>query len=168
MERNRGTGAGGAETNRSGLSFENKIDCSYLLDRLGDGWCFKNKGKFIPFMKMYEAQKYRDNKKMRFNGTKQPDEAIINIVERKIVIIEKKNQNGGGSVIEKLQTAEKKKTHYKKRYPEFSVEYGYLLAPRCFIEAPGEIDDLQNETDIFVICIDEGGEWRNELMGVFI
>ena len=165
---NRGTGAGGAGTNATGLPFEENTDCSFVLTSgIGPGWARFVKSAFIRHMARFELQLYRDNTNLRFHGTKQPDEAFVNMDARQIVIVEKKTQQGSGSAIEKLQTATVKKRHYEQRYPGFTVDYGFLLVPYFYDRAPGEIRMLQNETDIFVIRVDDTATWRQELISVF-
>tara|TARA_B100001094_G_scaffold317947_1_gene360939 strand:+ start:749 stop:1267 length:519 start_codon:yes stop_codon:yes gene_type:complete len=165
---NRGTGAGGSGTNETGLPFERTTDCSFVLTSgIGPQWERKVKKKFLKDMATYELEFYRDNPKMRFHGTREPDEAFVNKEDMRLVIVEKKFQQTGGSVIEKLQGAERKKRHYQQRYPGFTVEYGFLLVPFFYREAPGEIHMLENETDIFVIRVDDTGSWRQQLISVF-
>ena len=46
------------------------------------------------------------------HGCKKPDECYIDEENKNIFIIEKKNQNGPGSVCEKIQTSDFKKWQY--------------------------------------------------------
>lgn len=59
-----------------------------------------------------------------------PDDALYVVLNNTVYIIEKKNQNGAGSVDEKLQTCDFKKKQYKKLFSllNYEVEYLYLLA----------------------------------------
>ena len=165
---NRGTGAGGAGTNATGLPFERNTDCSFVLTNgIGPGWERIVKYTFIRDMARFEANFYRENPTMRFHGTRQPDEAFVNTEDMRLVIIEKKFQQRSGSAIEKLQTATVKKRHYEQRYPGFTVEYGFLLVQYFYDNAPGEIQMLENETDIFVIRVDDTNTWRQQLITVF-
>jgi hypothetical protein len=61
-------------------------------------------------------------------GCKKPDEAYINETRKQLFIIEKKFQQGPGSVDEKLQTGLFKKTHYKKLFPNYTIHYVYCLS----------------------------------------
>ena len=163
--KNRGTGAGGAATNAEGLAFENATDCKFLLDELEGCWERKGKGKFTNYMLPYEVPKYKDNKNLRFHGTRDPGEALIDITNRKIAIIEKKTQKRSGSVIEKLQTASVKRRHYEERYPGFKVMYIFLLVPYFFTKAPSEIEMLQGEEQVSVISVDK--DWKKNLLEIF-
>jgi hypothetical protein len=146
---NRGTGAGGANTNVSGISFEDKTSNESRL--LASGFVRKP----IPGKENtkygYYLEKVEGEKTTRFvtqNGLKcymnhfhkrevcrEVDEAYIitksgstNIV---VKVLEKKNQTGGGSVEDKLMLGH----HFKfVEYPEslgegFTVDYAYCLAP---------------------------------------
>lgn len=132
---------GGANTNVSGLEFERNTDICEILSRI-EGYeiiehIIKKNGN--PVAEYYE--KYQFYKKfLEPNGIQYqnilskkllPDSAIY--VKRDDVstmyIIEKKYQNGGGSVDEKLQTCHFKKLQYEKLLSplDIVVEYIYLL-----------------------------------------
>ncbi len=57
-----------------------------------------------------------------------PDEAFLNLQNKTVYIIEKKFQNGHGSVDEKLQTCDFKRKQYKKLFKGtgIKVKYCYL------------------------------------------
>ncbi|MFA5878048.1 MAG: hypothetical protein WC845_01650 [Candidatus Staskawiczbacteria bacterium] len=59
-----------------------------------------------------------------------PDDALYVFLNNTVYIIEKKNQQGAGSVDEKLQTCDFKRKQYKKLFSRlnYEVEYIYLLA----------------------------------------
>ena len=59
-----------------------------------------------------------------------PDDAFINVKNHTIYIIEKKFQNGSGSVDEKIQTCLYKKMQYEKLASQmgFNIEYTYVLS----------------------------------------
>ncbi len=61
-------------------------------------------------------------------GCKEPDEAYIDLVRKKIFIIEKKFQQGTGSVDEKIQTGPYKQHHYSELFPNYNVNYVYCLS----------------------------------------
>lgn len=146
---NKGTGAGGANTNVSGNSFEDKTSNESRLLAIG------YTKVLIPGKENTKYGYYLENvdgdKTTRFvtqNGLKcymnhfhnkeicrEVDEAYIittsgstNIV---VKVLEKKNQNGGGSVEDKLMLGH----HFKfVEYPGclgdgFTVDYAYCLAP---------------------------------------
>jgi len=145
---NKGTGAGGSSTNDNGIAFENKTDNEHRL--LTNGFVRKNipgkeKTKFG-----YYLEKVDETKTIHYvtqNGLKfymahfhqkelfrEVDDAYIiryNITGDIIVkILEKKNQNGGGSVEDKLCLGH----HFKfVEYPsclgdKFQVEYAFCIS----------------------------------------
>jgi len=145
---NKVTGAGGSSTNDNGIAFENKTDNEHRL--LTNGFVRKNipgkeKTKFG-----YYLEKVDETKTIHYvtqNGLKfymahfhqkelfrEVDDAYIiryNITGDIIVkILEKKNQNGGGSVEDKLCLGH----HFKfVEYPsclgdKFQVEYAFCIS----------------------------------------
>lgn len=144
--KNRGTGAGGANTNRTGLSYEANTDLSteYTLTtpEPNKETCDTNH----PYIKFKDSEKLfikagkRDLYKIMSDmnevntelapaaGCKYPDEAYVNIVDKHIYIIEKKFQQTSGSVDEKIQTGQFKQYHYSKLFPNFKVSYIYCLS----------------------------------------
>jgi hypothetical protein len=145
---NRGTGAGGANTNVSGNSFEDKT--SNELRLLADGYT----KKLIPGKEKtkygYYLEKVEGEKTIQFvtqNGLKcymehfhkkeicrEVDEAYIITMSGStnsvVKILEKKNQTSGGSVEDKLMLGH----HFKfVEYPGslgdgFTVDYAFCLA----------------------------------------
>jgi hypothetical protein len=138
---NRGTGAGGANTNVNGLSYEKKTDLSSLYTE-----CVQKKketfrtikfvgfdGEFINVNKSalhkYMTKIGEQNTDLQpAAGCIQPDEAYIDTTRKTLYIIEKKFQKGVGSVDEKLQTGPFKKKHYGKLFPNYTIHYIYCLA----------------------------------------
>jgi hypothetical protein len=138
---NRGTGAGGAETNVNGLLYEEKIDLSSLYKE-----CIREKNEKTRTIKFsgYEREFINANKSALHKymtiigekntnlqpaaGCKEPDEAYIDINKKIVYIIEKKFQQTPGSVDEKLQTAPFKKQHYGKQFPNYKIYYIYCLS----------------------------------------
>ncbi len=142
---NRGTGAGGANTNKNGKSFEQKTENESRL--LSNGFVRKpipgTRGKSAFYLekstgtdksiiyltqgglKTYFAHFF---KKELF---RHPDEAYLFRDGEKytLKVLEKKNQNVEGSVDTKLCTAH----HFKREYqiclgPEFQVEYAFCVS----------------------------------------
>ena len=138
--KNKGTGAGGSNTTKNGGNFEKKTDdeCrliekgfskiqipkkkgkhDYFLEK--DGIKFLSQGGLKTYMKVYH------NKDI----IRKPDSAyLIEIGDRKILkILEKKNQNGDGSVEDKLCGAGYILKEYKMCLgDEFEIEYAYCLS----------------------------------------
>jgi hypothetical protein len=150
---NKGTGAGGAKTNTNGLPYEEltELNTHYEIkkkEKYGDEIVF-NINKDISFIatKQSKVFKYMDehmNKEInRAHGCKKPDECFINKNTKKIFIIEKKFQQSGGSVCEKIQTAPFKKAHYNKLFIDYKVEYIYCLSKWFKLNCKAEIEYLE-------------------------
>lgn len=141
---NKGTGAGGANTNANGLPYEQKTDLKTLYSSCN---FIKNKKenyqiiRFIGYdsIELINANKSWLHKYMEKNnekntniipacGCKEPDEAYINESKKILFVIEKKFQQGTGSVDEKLQTGPFKKMHYRKLFPNYKIHYIYCLS----------------------------------------
>ena len=137
--KNKGTGAGGAKTNENGLNFENKknISTEFTVTKKNKDHkiiTFNNypdihfvtgtKYQFVKYLNNIEAEFFKNNK-IRLGGTILPDKWFIK--GNKIIILEIKFQQGGGSVTEKLQTPIKKIEHLKERYPGKEIVYIYGL-----------------------------------------
>ena len=132
---NRGTGAGGANTNKNGLSYEQKTDLSseyniikefkyHKIINFGNNElvCINNKQLF-----KYMKNK-TDNNICKAHGCKQPDECFIDENNKVIFIIEKKFQQTSGSVCEKLQTPDFKLWQYTRTFPKYRIVYIYCLS----------------------------------------
>ena len=140
MARKKNTYGGGNVTNLNGLHFEQQTSLDEALVSAG---YFINKYKEV----------YKDNKKVGISAPKHelykkileprginfkeiiskkllPDEAFYNIENNTVYIIEKKFQNGAGSVDEKIQTCDFKKKQYKKLFSPINIdiEYIYVLS----------------------------------------
>ena len=139
---NKGTGAGGANTNVNGLSYEEKTDLKTEYSN-----CVINEKyhtKKISFHLFINVEFVNANKKAFHKymesmgeknasiqpaaGCKEPDEAYIDENRKYIYIIEKKFQKGTGSVDEKIQTGPFKQQHYRKMFPNFKTFYIYCLS----------------------------------------
>lgn len=92
------------------------------------------------------------------HGCKEPDEAYIyrNASTRILFIIEKKYQQGDGSVIEKVQGADFKRNNYKKQYPGYQIEYLFVFS-RWFREAMDAELEFLNEIQVPVFWDDGHG-----------
>ena len=132
---NRGTGAGGKNTNKNGLGFEkftslDKKQSKYLKGK--HTYC-KFKGSDKEFICVSGAQLFKYMKSIGemsnlkpAKGCKRPDEAYIDN-DKNIFIIEKKYQRRSGSVEEKIQTGDFKQKHFNKLFPKYNVNYIYCL-----------------------------------------
>ncbi|MDE5764048.1 MAG: hypothetical protein K2I00_03685, partial [Ruminococcus sp.] len=128
---------GGANTNVNGLHFEQTTS---LNDVLIDNGFIVNNGEVHDKNNQligYSKPKHQFRKFLKSNGVDLdvnsdsllPDDAFINVQKRVVYIIEKKFQNGSGSVDEKLQTCSYKLSQYKKLISQmnYDTEYLYIL-----------------------------------------
>lgn len=135
--KNKGTGAGGSNTNKNGLPYEKMTD-------LSDRYSILNKNKNyneIQFFdselvftstqqsKLFKCMDTKINKDItKAHGCKNPDECYIHEETKTIFIIEKKFQQVGGSVCEKIQTPDFKVWQYNRTFPEYRIVYVYCLS----------------------------------------
>lgn len=126
---NKGTGAGGANTNKNGLKFEEKTNIEKYLDnkkynkiymKESNKKCYyykyddiENKQQIIYFTKGGFKMYFREY--FDICTYKEPDEGYLIIKDKKyhLKILEKKNQNVNGSVEEKLKTGNFVKQEYE-------------------------------------------------------
>ena len=140
MARLANTHGGGSKTNLNGLHFEQQTslddalkDKGYIIDE--NGYVYKGNqqiGISAPKHKLYKIilePKGVDYKKI-ISKKILPDEAFLNLSNNTVYIIEKKFQNGSGSVDEKIQTCDFKKKQYQKMTKSLNmkVEYTYILS----------------------------------------
>jgi hypothetical protein len=136
---NKGTGAGGCNTNKNGLSYEVMTDLqseySIILDEIYFKTIKFNKNKSDKIFKMTKQSKffkgyneYINNNIPKAHGCKNPDECYINEITKQIFIIEKKFQMVNGSVCEKIQTSDFKIWQYSRTFPNFKIIYIYCLS----------------------------------------
>jgi len=136
---NRGFGAGGSNTNKNGLSYENKTHLSteYSQYKLENGYKYikflNNENEYITTTKN-EFHKYMKKINERnlsietVSGCKEPDEVYIDNIKKNIFIIEKKFQARTGSIDEKIQTGLFKKFHFLQLFPNYNTHYIYCLS----------------------------------------
>jgi hypothetical protein len=140
---NRGTGAGGSNTNTNGKPYEEKTDLFDQITILEEVKSnskkshslihFNNKVSEI-FMKTDQSAFFRcmnhaaDPDVDKAHGCKNPDECYIHEKSKTIIIIEKKFQQTGGSVCEKIQTSDFKKWQYMRTFPDYNIVYIYCLS----------------------------------------
>lgn len=136
----RGVGAGGSNTNATGLSYENLTDLSSEYEIISSNkhmntirfninnkyeYICVNKNKLYLYMKSINKQ---NNEIKLAHGCKKPDECYINEKNKTIFIIEKKFQQVSGSVCEKIQTPDFKIWQYSRTFPEYKIVYIYCLS----------------------------------------
>jgi hypothetical protein len=133
--------AGGAQTNKNGLSYEDLTDLKPFYEE-----CIpdkKDKFKTVKFVgydrhfinanksalhKWMEKYGEKNQDLQPAAGCKEPDEAYIDTEREIAFIIEKKFQQTGGSVDEKIQTGPFKKEHYQELFPNYKIHYMYCLS----------------------------------------
>jgi hypothetical protein len=151
--KNKGTGAGGSNTNKNGLSYEKLTDLGDKLTTIPNENKYSSKIKFNgsekSFIKTKQANlfkcmtKYTEPNITKAHGCKNPDECYIDEESKNIFIIEKKFQQCSGSVCEKIQTSDFKKWQYKRTFPEFNIVYIYCLSEWFRKNCIAELDYLK-------------------------
>jgi hypothetical protein len=141
--KNKGTGAGGKNTNKSGKSYEQTVDYSNYLIFNGFESILNNKYNYLSksinnleilFFQQRELKKYlydNFNKKI----FRIPDQAILKLYKDKkpkLIIIEIKYQNTPGSVDDKLWAGIAIKKNYQYWLDNFDIEYNFILSTYLF------------------------------------
>lgn len=150
--RNRGTGAGGANTNNNGLKFEKNTSLKdYTTEvRQENGFpivtfpgCSK---EFISLhkgnLRKYMTQKGEKSDALEAHGTKCPDQCYGDEEGKNLFIIEDKFQKVSGSVAEKIQGVEFKIDNYKEQYPNYNIRYVYCFSDWFKKNIPAELKYL--------------------------
>ena len=178
--KNRGTGAGGAQTNKSGKKLENRVRNIYTIKmkimkviRGGKKRAFnllhiKIRNKILiraaeTAFKLFD-QEYKKRrgetwdseawKNQTLGGTQEPDDAYIDEKNKVLYWLECKVQNGTGSVNEKLQTYNQKIRNLRERYPDYQIKYIYVLDKNFRNLSPTEIKYMK-EDGIAIIWDDD-------------
>ena len=150
----KGAGAGGAKTNKNGLSYEAATDlitnCISLESKGNKSFCliqFSTNGKKYKLAKQSKLFKCME-KAMQLNiyhahGCKNPDECYIDEDDKIMYIIEKKFQQVGGSVCEKIQTPDFKIWQYSSLFPDYHIVYMYCLSDWFKINCKRELQYLE-------------------------
>jgi hypothetical protein len=141
---NRGTGAGGANTNKNGLSFEKQTDLitemtyqdsiirkarvgtryTEMYDKLS--FNVSPERTFIRLIKNQLAKYFNLNTKELFDGVVQPDECYYDEFNKILFVIEKKYQNKSGSKIEVLQTGPAKQENLSNVFSPLQIKVVYM------------------------------------------
>jgi len=134
---NKGTGAGGSNTNKNGIPYER-------ITELDDKITIIKKNKYSDIVKFNGSEKsFTKTQQANFlkcmddkinptikkaHGCKRPDECYIDEECKNIFIIEKKFQQRSGSVCEKIQTPGFKLWQYSRLFPDYTIIYVYCLS----------------------------------------
>lgn len=186
---NRGTGAGGANTNKNGKPLEDRVNkiISEKYQVYGKVNCMPEKNKcqverivsargelyirarqkaLKPWSIHNKFVKNNDDWKNRtLHGTREPDDCIIK-PDKSINIFECKKQSRTGSVCEKLQTYQPKIENYKERYPGYTINYIYVLDSYFRDKCPVEIRNM--EQDNIHIVWDDDENFKETLLNKII
>jgi hypothetical protein len=153
---NKGTGAGGANTNKHGLAFEKKVSeliKPYIENNYIDNDGFVN-FKFKGYDTNYKLLKGKDlNKYMKQNnlydvnakqlsGCKFPDQAYYCSNTKTLNIVEIKHQQGSGSVNQKITGTPQYIKNYQKQYPNCNIKYMYIFSNWFFQNSNPELELL--------------------------
>lgn len=149
--RNKGTGAGGANTNKNGLSYEDRkcLDNRITIKKINKyskTIQFDNEGKIFlrtkkaDFFKCMEKEHRKSINKA--HGCKQPDDCYIDKDSKIIYITEKKFQQGSGSTCEKIQTIKFKLWQYRRTFENYKIYYIYVLSDWFKYNCQAEIEYL--------------------------
>jgi len=153
---NRGTGAGGANTNRHGLPYEELTDLHTEFQTISE----LEYSSIIRFNYPFHEKKYKVTKQSKLfkcmqneinteipkaHGCKNPDECYIDTDNRIIFIIEKKFQQRPGSVCEKIQTPDFKIWQYSRTLPGYEIVYIYCLSEWFKENCKAELEYLEHK-----------------------
>lgn len=134
---NRGTGAGGANTNKTGKPFEENTDNLKRMIEHGfakqKSWLSKQfEDRTVVIVKQHGLKQYAKHKYGIDDIYRCPDEAYIieYATGKKVIkILEKKMQNVEGSVETKLYAGLLLKRDYEMMFgPEFEIQYGFCIS----------------------------------------
>ena len=138
MTENRGTGAGGANTNRSGKPYEEKVDIESYLINNNSFYKVKDKCNYLQktdnnnityYFKQGNLKKFLA--KRGKNIFRNPDMAILKEHDdrKHLIIFEVKNQNVSGSVDTKLWSGYTFRREYQKCLgDEYKIDYVFILS----------------------------------------
>lgn len=168
-------GTGGANTNRGGLAFENKTDLAARINRdLANKYELRDHKFKIPLVinstsDVYDVYRISDNKMIGvitkqfqfYNVMKEiygldnvnhkkwkPDEVFFNLETNTVYIVEKKWQQGSGSVDEKIFGFVNKRRLYQNNFnqlvtePKPTVEFSALFNSSWWIYGLKKADEV--------------------------
>ena len=147
---------GGGNTNKNGLSYEQKKCLCELYHtkthikkgkRMYECITFiQNPHKNFVLLRNKSLYWYMNitNSKEQAHGCKQPDYCYLNEETKIIIILEIKSQKINGSVYEKLQTGVFKQNYYRSLFPDYKVEYVYCLCDLIFEQCGIEMEFLND------------------------
>lgn len=145
-------GKGGANTNLTGLAFEEKTSLEEALKVAGfevEKFVVSKEGKILGELagqdRLYNFLKARDvDWSKRISRKLKPDEALYSLKAKKLTIVEKKFQNVNGSVDEKLQTSGFKLKQYRRLVDGLGIEVQYVYLLSDYFANPRYQDVLEH------------------------
>lgn len=149
--KNKGTSAGGFNTNKSGLSYEEITDLNNKTIMVKNFKTskkikFYNSEKIFTQTKKANLFKYMKDKLnkniAKGHGCKQPDECYIDEELKNMFIIETKFQKCSGSICEKIQSGDFKLWQYSRTFPDYNIIYIYCLSDWYKINCIAELEYL--------------------------
>ena len=185
MKTNKGIGAGGAQTNINGKKLENRVrdivsNASKVKNTIYTGKTSKITGNtpkiteieindktFIRAPEtMFEKWEKENGKKdiKKLHGSKRPDDCVINLIDKVIIWLECKVQKGAGSKCEVLQSSTKKIRNLKRRFPDYTINYVYILDTYYKKCAEAEIADLDEDGIPYIFDTDP--EFEKKLLNL--
>jgi len=140
------TVGGGANTNVNGLAYESLVCLNQYLTNKGftilDDIVYRDGEKVGQILSKHKLYKYLPKEQSKILSKKLlPDQAIL--VGDTLYVIEVKNQNGAGSVDEKLQTCDFKKKQYTRLMKPSNIKVEYYYRLNSFFDQPC-YDDVFN------------------------
>lgn len=144
-------GKGGAKTNLTGLAFEKEtsledalIAAGFVVERFMVSKNGELLGELAGKTRLYKFLEERDiSWEKRISAQLRPDEAIYSITSKKLTIVEKKWQQVGGSVDEKLQTSGFKLRQYRKLVEGLGIQVQYIYLLNDYFTHPRYNDVLE-------------------------
>jgi len=100
------------------------------------------------FIKYMTTKNFKNPNENLGHGCKKPDELYLDEKNKIMFWIEKKNQMCSGSVSEKLQTVHFKKHCLENNFPEFQIEYIFMLSNFFKTNHKSEINYLINNLKV--------------------
>lgn len=135
--KNKGTGAGGSNTNKNGIPYEEITDLDdriIVIEKSKFSNTINFNGNKKTFTKTKQSNLFKcmsdeiNTNIEKAHGCKNPDECYIDKELKNMFIIEKKFQQVPGSVCEKIQTPDFKLWQYSRTFPNYNIVYIYCLS----------------------------------------
>lgn len=140
-----------SNANINGSNFENLTNLNLIKIKNTEKFNIVryNRYELTEISKTHFPKYFKLNKNEMPHGCKNPDEVYL--INKSLFIIEKKNQNVGGSTCEKIQTGIFKKLYFENILPTYKIYYIYCLSNWFHHNCKIEIELLKkSKIDIFI------------------